>query len=132
MLNSYHGGPLNHVNRGSNCTFAVAMNSFNDTIVALATPPGEGAIGVIRLSGKDAIAIADKIYIGKKLSAQASHTIHFGRIVEGDRTIDEVVVGLYKGPKSYTGEDVVEIRCHGSDYVLQKVIEVSLKHWAQM
>ena len=132
MLNSYHGGPLNHVNRGSNCTFAVAMNSFNDTIVALATPPGEGAIGVIRLSGKDAIAIADKIYIGKKLSAQASHTIHFGRIVEGDRTIDEVVVGLYKGPKSYTGEDVVEISCHGSDYVLQKVIELCLKHGAQM
>lgn len=113
-------------------TFAAQMNSFNDTIVALATPPGEGAIGIIRLSGPDAIAIADKIYKGKRLSEQASHTIHFGRIVEGDKTIDEVVVSLYKGPKSYTGEDVVEISCHGSNYILQKVIDLCLKNGAEM
>jgi tRNA modification GTPase len=108
------------------------MNSFNDTIVALATPPGEGAIGIIRLSGREAIGIADKIYKGKKLSQQASHTIHFGRITEGDKTIDEVVVSLYKGPKSYTGEDVVEISCHGSNYILQKVIDLCLKNGAEM
>jgi tRNA modification GTPase len=132
MPNSYRGGSLNHVNRGSNCTFATQMNSFNDTIVALATPPGEGAIGVIRLSGKDAIGIADRIFVGKKLIAQPSHTIHFGRIVDGGRTIDEVVIGLYKGPKSYTGEDVVEISCHGSNYILQKVIELCLQGGAQM
>ena len=83
------------------------MYSINETIVALATPPGEGAIGVIRLSGKDAIEITDRIFKGKKLSKQASHTVHFGRIVEsrnggqdaGVATVgDEVVVSLSKGP----------------------------------
>ncbi len=108
------------------------MNSFNDTIVALATPPGEGAIGIIRLSGADAISIADNIFKGKKLSEQPSHTIHFGRIVDEGKTIDEVVVSLYKGPKSYTGEDVVEISCHGSNYILQKVIDMCLQAGAQM
>lgn len=108
------------------------MNSFNDTIVALATPPGEGAIGIIRLSGADAISIADNIFKGKKLSEQSSHTIHFGRIVDEGKTVDEVVVSLYKGPKSYTGEDVVEISCHGSNYILQKVIDMCLQAGAQM
>ena len=109
------------------------MYSINETIVALATPPGEGAIGVIRLSGKDAIEITDRIFKGKKLSKQASHTVHFGRIVERGnggqdagvaKVVDEVVVSLYKGPKSYTGEDVVEISCHGSKYVLEQVIRL--------
>ena len=109
------------------------MYSINETIVALATPPGEGAIGVIRLSGKDAIEITDRIFKGKKLSKQASHTVHFGRIVESRnggqdagvaKVVDEVVVSLYKGPKSYTGEDVVEISCHGSKYVLEQVIRL--------
>jgi tRNA modification GTPase len=108
------------------------MNSFNDTIVALATPPGEGAIGIIRLSGADAVTIADKIFKGKKLADQPSHTIHFGRIVESGKTIDEVVVSLYKGTKSYTGENVVEISCHGSNYILQKVIDMCLQHGAAM
>src|ERR1044072_2414010 len=105
---------------------------FNDTIVALATPPGEGAIGIIRLSGSDAITIADKIFKGKKLSAQPSHTIHFGRIADDSKTIDEVVISLYKGPRSYTGEDVVEISCHGSNYILQRVIDLCLQHGVQM
>jgi tRNA modification GTPase len=105
---------------------------FNDTIVALATPPGEGAIGIIRLSGGDAISIANSIFKGKDLSAQPSHTIHFGRIMDGASVIDEVVVSLYKGPKSYTGEDVVEISCHGSNYILQKVIALCLEHGAQI
>jgi len=108
------------------------MYSINETIVALATPPGEGAIGIIRLSGKEAIAIADKIFKGKRLVAQQSHTIHFGKIIDGDKIIDEVVVSLYKGPKSYTGEDVVEISCHGSQYVLQQVIDLCVKDGAQM
>lgn len=108
------------------------MYSINETIVALATPPGEGAIGIIRLSGKEAIAIADQIFKGKRLVAQQSHTIHFGKIIDGDKIIDEVVVSLYKGPKSYTGEDVVEISCHGSQYVLQQVIDLCVKNGAQM
>lgn len=111
------------------------MFSINETIVALATPPGEGAIGVIRLSGKDAITIADKIFKGRKLANQATHTLHFGKIVDaeqGNKIIDEVVASLYKGPKSYTGEDIVEISCHGSDYVLQQVIGLCLREGAQM
>src|ERR1044071_7384566 len=100
------------------------MYQINETIVALATPPGEGAIGVIRLSGKEAITIADKIFKGKKLANQLSHTIHFGKITDGTKDIDEVVMSLYKAPKSYTGEDVVEISCHGSYYVLQQVIDL--------
>lgn len=108
------------------------MYTINETIVALATPPGEGAIGVIRLSGKDAIAIADKIFKGKRLAAQPSHTIHFGKIAAGNRVIDEVVASIYKAPKSYTGEDVVEISCHGSTYVLQQVIDLCAKNGAHM
>ena len=108
------------------------MYSINETIAAIATPPGEGAIGIIRLSGGEAITIADKIFAGKKLAAQATHTLHFGRIVDGTETIDEVVVSLYKGPKSYTGEDVVEISCHGSQYVLERILDLCLRNGAHV
>lgn len=108
------------------------MYDINSTIAAIATPPGEGAIGIIRLSGADAIGIADKIFAGKQLAKQLSHTIHYGRIMDGDETVDEVVVSLYKGPKSYTGEDVVEISCHGSQYVLERVLSLCLQHGAHV
>lgn len=109
----------------------MGMN-LDDTIVALATPPGEGAIGVIRLSGGNAIAIADKMFEGKKLALQPTHTIHFGKIKDGLTVIDEVVVSLYKAPKSYTGEDVVEISCHGSGYVLRQVLGLCMRYGARM
>jgi tRNA modification GTPase len=112
------------------------MPATDNTIIALSTPPGVGAIGVIRLSGPGAIAIADKVFKGKRLRDQPSHTLHFGRIVGEDsdlsviattpEIIDEVVVGLFKSPHSYTGEDVVEISCHGSPYILQRVMEVCI------
>ncbi|MBW7914302.1 MAG: tRNA uridine-5-carboxymethylaminomethyl(34) synthesis GTPase MnmE, partial [Taibaiella sp.] len=108
------------------------MYDINSTIAAIATPPGEGAIGIIRLSGADAINIADKIFAGKQLVKQASHTIHYGRIMDGNEVVDEVVVSLYKGPKSYTGEDVVEISCHGSQYVLERVLGLCLQHGAHV
>lgn len=108
------------------------MYNINETIVALATPPGVGAIGVIRLSGSDAIAITDKIFKGKKLANQPSHTLHFGRIMNGDAVLDEVVVSLYKAPKSYTGEDVVEISAHGSQYILEQTIALCIANGAQM
>lgn len=108
------------------------MYNINQTIAAIATPPGEGAIGIIRLSGADAITIADAIFSGKQLAKQTTHTIHFGKIMDGNAIIDEVVVSLYKGPKSYTGEDVVEISCHGSQYVLEKILELCLRHGAQL
>lgn len=108
------------------------MLNVNDTIIAIATPPGEGAIGVIRLSGSDAIPIVNKIFPGKDLVAQPSHTLHFGKIMDGGIVVDEVVVSLYKNPKSYTGEDVVEISCHGSGYVLKQVLQLCMRHGARM
>ena len=108
------------------------MLNVNDTIIAIATPPGEGALGVIRLSGSDAIPIVNKIFPGKDLVAQPSHTLHFGKIVDGGIVVDEVVVSLFKNPKSYTGEDVVEISCHGSVYVLKQVLQLCMRHGARM
>ena len=98
----------------------------NTTIVAISTPPGSGALGIIRLSGSNAIAIIGNIFLGKKLSKQQTHTIHYGKIVDDETVIDEVVIALFKNPTSFTGEDVVEISCHGSSYILQKVIELCL------
>src|SRR5690606_38811750 len=107
------------------------MNNFtglDDTIVAIATAPGTGAIGVIRLSGEKAFEIADKIFKGKKLSQQASHTAHFGKIISpSDKSIiDEVLVTIFKNPASYTGEDTIEISGHGSPFVLQKILEAAI------
>lgn len=99
------------------------MQSSDSTISAIATPQGQGAIGIIRLSGPQAIAIAGQMFQGKKLAEQKSHTLHFGTIRKGSRIIDEVVVSLFKGPNSYTGEDVIEISCHGSSFILQEVLQ---------
>ncbi|WP_199119200.1 tRNA uridine-5-carboxymethylaminomethyl(34) synthesis GTPase MnmE [Pedobacter sp. ASV28] len=98
-----------------------------DTIIALSTPPGSGAIGVIRLSGPSAISLSNQVFSGKDLEMQASHTLHFGLIKDGDLIIDEVVVSLYVGPRSYTKENVVEISCHGSNYIIQQIINLFLK-----
>ncbi|MBO0323529.1 tRNA uridine-5-carboxymethylaminomethyl(34) synthesis GTPase MnmE [Muricauda sp. CAU 1633] len=104
--------------------------SYVDNIVALATPSGTGAIAVIRISGPDAISIADSIFKsikGKKLSKQKSHTIHLGHIMDDDKILDEVLVSIFKGPHSYTGENVVEISCHGSPYIQQQIIQLILR-----
>ncbi|MDZ4679661.1 MAG: tRNA uridine-5-carboxymethylaminomethyl(34) synthesis GTPase MnmE [Saprospiraceae bacterium] len=105
----------------------------SSTIVALATPPGVGAIGIIRFSGPRAIIITDKIFKGKRLENQPSHTAHFGKIMADDGGIlDEVLVTIFKGPNSYTGEHTTEISCHGSPYILQEIIQLCLKHGARM
>jgi tRNA modification GTPase len=108
----------------------------NDTIVALATPSGSGAIAVIRLSGKEVISIADKhfssVIKNKKLINQDTHTIHLGHIVDDKRTLDEVLVSVFKNPNSYTGEDVVEISCHGSSYIQQEIIQLFLRNGCRM
>ena len=99
----------------------------NDTIIALATPSGAGAIAVIRLSGPDAIHLVDAFFKSihdKKLVHQKTHTIHLGHITESGRVIDEVLVSVFKNPKSYTGENVVEISCHGSSYIQQEIIHI--------
>ena len=107
-------------------------HNISDTIVALSTPPGVGAIGVIRLSGKDAIRIANQNFGGKNLEKQASHTLHFGTIRHDDgRIIDEVVASLFVEPASYTGENVVEISCHGSNYIIQELIQLFLQKGAR-
>lgn len=106
------------------------MYEINETIAAIATPPGEGAIGIIRLSGVNAITIADKIFAGKVLANQPSHTIHFGKVMDGDEIVDEVVASIYKDKKSYTGEHVVEISCHGSQYILERILGLCLQHGA--
>ncbi|WP_042492080.1 tRNA uridine-5-carboxymethylaminomethyl(34) synthesis GTPase MnmE [Aequorivita sublithincola] len=107
----------------------------NDTIVALATPSGAGAIAVLRLSGPEAIKIASSIFnsiSGKKLGKQKSHTVHLGHIKDGERTIDEVLATIFKNPNSYTGEDVVEISCHGSNYIQQEIIQLCLRKGCRM
>lgn len=103
----------------------------NDPIIALATPSGAGAIGIVRISGENAIALAApyfKSVRGKDLTKQKSHTIHLGHVVDGEKTLDEVLVSVFKGPNSYTGEDVVEISCHGSTYIQQQVIQLFLRN----
>jgi tRNA modification GTPase len=103
----------------------------DQTIVALATPNGIGAIGIIRLSGPDAIAIANSVFKGKDLTKQESHTIHFGHIIDGDMILDEVLVSLFVAPKSYTRENVVEISCHGSNYIIESIIKLLIKKGAR-
>ena len=98
------------------------LSGWDDTIVALATPHGMGAIGVIRVSGEKAIDIVNNLFPSKDLSAQASHTLHVGYLHFGQQLLDEVVISLYKAPRSYTGENVVEISCHGSPFIQEQII----------
>jgi len=99
------------------------LTGWDDTIVALATPQGLGAIAVIRLSGKDAIDVVNKLFPSKNLLQQASHTIHVGLLKNNNEVLDEVVVAIYKNPKSYTGENIVEISCHGSPFIQEKILK---------
>ncbi|PVW12342.1 tRNA uridine-5-carboxymethylaminomethyl(34) synthesis GTPase MnmE [Marixanthomonas spongiae] len=106
-----------------------------DTIVALATPSGAGAIAIIRLSGPDAIAIAANLFAsvsGKNLAKQKTHTVHLGNIVDGTRVIDQVLATVFKNPNSYTGENVVEFSCHGSSYIQQEIIQLCLRNGCRM
>lgn len=106
-----------------------------DIITAISTPPGMGAIAVIRLSGEGCIGLVDKIFkspAGKKLSAQKPNTVHFGQIVYLNEVVDEVLVTLFRAPHSFTGEESVEISCHGSVYIQQKIVEALLAHGARL
>ena len=107
----------------------------HDTIVALATPSGAGAIAVIRLSGEKAINIATQIFesvSGKELTKQKTHTVHLGHIKDGSRILDEVLATVFKNPNSYTGEDTVEFSCHGSSFIQQEIIQLCLRKNARM
>jgi len=104
----------------------------SDTIVALATPNGEGAIGIIRLSGTRAISIADKFFFGKNLLQVEANTVHYGKIRNEDGDIlDECLASVFKAPRSYTKEDVIEFSCHGSSYILRSILELFTRNGAR-
>ncbi len=109
--------------------------TYNDTIVALATPSGAGAVAIIRMSGKDAITIASNVFqsvSGKDIAQQKTHTIHLGTIVEDSKIYDQVLISIFKNPNSYTGEDVIEISCHGSTFIQQQIIQLLLRQGCRM
>ena len=103
-----------------------------DTIVAIATPQGVGAIGLIRVSGEKTFEIVQKVFKGKRLSDQSSHTIHYGHIVDGAEVLDEVMCSVFKSPKSFTTEDSVEISCHGSSYIQSRILNALIKNGARL
>jgi tRNA modification GTPase len=108
----------------------------NDTIIALATPSGVGAISVIRLSGEKSIDIVDAFFTsvrkGKSIKNQKTHTIHLGHIISNGLILDEVLISVFKNPNSYTGENVIEISCHGSSFIQQEIIQLFLKNGCRM
>ena len=108
------------------------LTGWDDTITAPATAPGIGAIAVIRLSGSHAVEIVNELFPSKDLLKQASHTLHVGLLKDGDELLDEVVLSIFRSPKSYTGEDVVEISCHGSPHVQEKILAACLAKGARM
>ncbi len=105
-----------------------------DTIAAISTAVSPSGIGIVRMTGKEAVEIADKVYKGKnnkKLSTQKSHTIHYGYIADGEDMIDEVLIMLMRGPHTFSGEDTVEINCHGGVYIVKRVLEVLIRYGAR-
>jgi len=111
---------------------SIKISGWDDTIAALATPQGMGAIGVIRVSGKETFEIINKLFTSKNLLQQSSHTLHVGLLKYNDTILDEVVVSLFKSPRSYTGEDVIEISCHGSVYVQEKILDALVQSGARI
>lgn len=105
-------------------------STFNSVIIAPATPPGVSALAIVRLSGKEAIALTQKVFVGKNLLDQPTHTLHFGLIKDGDEVIDEVVVSVFREPNSFTRENSVEISCHGSHVIVQRIITLLIKNGA--
>jgi tRNA modification GTPase len=108
------------------------LSTWNDTIVALATAPGLGAIAVIRLSGPKAIEITTSVFSKKSLIQQPTHTVHFGKLMNGNDVLDEVVVTVYRAPRSYTGEEVVEISCHGAPLIQDEILQLMIHAGARM
>lgn len=104
----------------------------DDTIVALASPEGIGALGIIRVSGKNAFGICDKIFRGPDLSKQHSHTIHYGHIYDGNTLVDEVMVSLFRSPRSFTTEDSIEISCHGSLFIQRQIVRLLVQNGARL
>ena len=104
----------------------------NDTIVAISTTMGVGAISIVRLSGKEAISIINQCFKGKNLKEVPTHTINYGHIYDGEELIDEVLVSIMKGPRSFTAEDIVEVNCHGGIITTNRILETILNHGARL
>ena len=110
------------------------LKNIDTTIAAISTAMSNSGIGIVRMSGSQAVEIADKVYVSKsnkKLSKQKTHTIHYGYIADDKEIIDEVLVMLMRGPHTYTGEDTVEINCHGGVFVMKRILEVLIKNGAR-
>ncbi len=105
---------------------------FDDTIVGISTAMGKGAISIIRLSGPQAIEIVNEVFKGRNLNKVKSHTIHYGHIYNKDELLDEVLVSVFRSPRTYTAEDVVEINCHGGSFVTNQVLKLLLEHNARL
>jgi len=112
----------------------MSVFAYSDTIVALSTPPGAGALAVVRLSGPEAVAITQALFSKKNLAAQPGHSLHYGTLRDPatGQVLDEVVVALYRGPRSYTREDVVEISGHGSDFIVRQILTALLRQGARL
>lgn len=108
------------------------INLFEDTIVGISTAMGKGAVSIIRLSGEEAISLVNKVFKGKNLEKAQSHTIHYGHIYDKDEELDEVLVSIFKAPKTYTAEDVVEINCHGGSFVTNQILKLLLAEGARL
>ncbi|MBC7382673.1 MAG: tRNA uridine-5-carboxymethylaminomethyl(34) synthesis GTPase MnmE [Bacteroidia bacterium] len=107
-------------------------NNITDPICAIATAAGIGAIGVIRVSGKDAITLVNKCFTGKNLEKVPSHTLHLGKFMDGDKIVDEVLASVFIEPKSYTGQNTIELSCHGSPYIQQRILQVLVQQGARL
>ncbi len=106
--------------------------NLDDTIAAVATPAGSGGLGVIRLSGPGSVSIAARLFRGAPLDRAATHTLHHGALYDGDILLDDAVAGVFRSPRSYTGEDVVELSCHGGSHILRRVLETCLRAGARL
>lgn len=107
------------------------MRGISDTITAICTPPGQGALGIIRVSGNEAIAVANGIF-SKDISTAKGYTLHYGNLMKSGQILDEVVVSVFKGPRSFTREDVVEISCHGSSFILRETLQLLVNSGARL
>lgn len=106
--------------------------NFQDTICAIATPPGVGALAIIRVSGPEALSIGNALFRGTDLTKAAGNTIHYGRITDGDKTVDEVLVSVFRAPRSFTAEDSVEISTHGSPYIIRYVLKLLVQNGCRL
>lgn len=106
--------------------------SYQDTICAVATPPGIGALGIIRVSGPKSLEIGKAIFKGKDLTKAEGNTIHYGRIMDGNKTVDEVLISVFRAPKSFTAEDSIEISTHGSSYIIRYVLKLLVQNGCRL